>query len=144
LLALDIFTLLLARGVVTGEVKVAQGSTRSRHNLLELLLIVVSKAVLLLVVALVVGVVPVVVVVVVVVVIVLVTGIELLPLGAVGDEVSGVAAFEASSMWHPPLLVELVQGPKLSHQQGDLIVEDALLLFIRSCSQRKQGKLQSR
>jgi hypothetical protein len=70
--------------------------------------------VLLLVITLVAGVIP-------VGVAVLVRGVELLPLRAVGNELS--------------------QGVELSHQLGDLIVEDALVLFIRSCSQRGQGKL---
>jgi hypothetical protein len=66
------------------------------HDLLELLLLVI---------ALVAGVVPV-----VIVVVVLVGGVELLPLGAVGDEVGGVAALEGAPRSSPPLLVELVQG----------------------------------
>jgi hypothetical protein len=68
---------------VAGEVKVAEGGTRLGHYLLELLLLLVSKAVLLLTLTLVAGVVP-------VVVVVLVGGVELLPLGVVGDEVGGV------------------------------------------------------
>jgi hypothetical protein len=57
------------------------------HDLLKLLLI--SKVVLVLAVALVLGVIP-------DGVVVLVGGIELLPLGAAGDEVGGVAALEAA------------------------------------------------
>jgi hypothetical protein len=53
-LALDLLILLGAGGVITGEVKVAKGSTRSGHHLLELLLLVVHEAVLLLIIALVV------------------------------------------------------------------------------------------
>jgi hypothetical protein len=83
LLALDLLIIFMARGVITGEVKVAQGSTRSGHDLLELLL--VPKAVFL-VVAL---------AVVIPVVVVILVGLgELLPLGAVGDEVGGVTALE--------------------------------------------------
>jgi hypothetical protein len=37
-------------------------------------------------------------------------GVELLPLGAVSDEVGGVAALETALRRSPPLLVELVQG----------------------------------
>jgi hypothetical protein len=81
--------LLGAGGVVTVEVEVAEGCTRSGYHLLELLLLVVPEVVLLLALALVAGVV-------LVVVVVLVGGVELLPLGAVGDEVGGVAALEAA------------------------------------------------
>jgi hypothetical protein len=77
-LALGLLILLGARGVITGEVEVTEGSTRSGHHLLELLLLLVPEAVVLLALALVTGVVP-------VVVVVLVGGVELLPLGAVGD-----------------------------------------------------------
>jgi hypothetical protein len=87
-LALGPLILLGAGGVVAGEVEVAEGGTRSGHHLLELLLLLVPEAVLLAL-ALVAGVVP-------VVVVVLVGGVELLPLGAVGDEVGGVAALEAA------------------------------------------------
>jgi hypothetical protein len=79
LLALDPF--------IAGEVEVTQGSTRSRHDLLELLLVVVPEVVLLNVTL---------VVVVSVVVVILVGGVEVLPLGTVGDEVGGVAALEAA------------------------------------------------
>jgi hypothetical protein len=103
LLVLDLLILLWVGGVVTREVKVTQGSTRSGHDLLELLLLLIPEAALLLVVALVTGVVPV-----VVVVVVLVGRVELLPLRTVGDEVSGVAALEADPRWPPPLLMELV------------------------------------
>jgi hypothetical protein len=58
------------------------------HDLLEILLLLVLEAVLLLVVALV--------VVVLVVVVILIGGVELLPLEAVGDEVSGVATLKAA------------------------------------------------
>jgi hypothetical protein len=92
--------LLRARGVIAGEVKIAEGSTRSGHHLLEVLLILVPEVVLLLALALVAGVIPVVVVVLV--------GVELLPLGAVGDEVGGIAALKAAPRRPLPLLVESV------------------------------------
>jgi hypothetical protein len=59
------------------------------HHLLEFLLLLVPEVVLLLALALVVGVVP-------IAVVVLVGGVELLPLGAVGDEVGGVTALEVA------------------------------------------------
>jgi hypothetical protein len=75
---------------VAGEVEVAEGSTRTRHHLLELLLllIVIPKAILLLVVVLV--------VVVSLQVVVLIGGVEFFPLGTVGNEVGGVATLEAA------------------------------------------------
>jgi hypothetical protein len=79
-----------------------------------------------------------------VVVVVIVGGVELLPLGTVGNEVGGVTALEAAPRWPPLLLMELVQGSELSRQQGDLVIGHALVLLIRNCSQRRQGKLQSR
>jgi hypothetical protein len=124
-LALGPLILLRAGGFVTGEVEVAEGGTRSGHYLLELLLLVVPEAVLLLALSLVTGVIP-------VVVVVLVGGVKLLPLGAVDDEVGGVAALEAAPTRPPPLLAELVQSLELSRQQGDLVVGDALVLLIRS------------
>jgi hypothetical protein len=78
-------------GVVAGEVEVTEGGTRSGHHLLELLLAF----------ALVAGVI-------LVVVVVLVRGVKLLPLGAVGDEVGGVTALEATPRRPPPLLAESV------------------------------------
>jgi hypothetical protein len=128
-LALDLLILLWAGGVINGEVKVTEGSTRSRHHLLKLLLLLVSEAVLLLALTLVIGIVT-------VVVVVLTRGVKLLSLGAVGDEVSGVAALKSAPRWSPPLLVKLVQCTELSRQQGDPIVGDTLILFIRSCDQR--------
>jgi hypothetical protein len=113
-LALGPLILLGAGGVITGEVEVVEGSTHSGHHLLELLLLLVPEAVLLLVVALVAGVVP-------VVVVVLVGGVELVP-----------------------LLAGPVQCSKLSRQQGDLVIRDALVLLIRSCTQGRQSKLQSK
>jgi hypothetical protein len=135
-LALGPLILLGARGVIAGEVEVAEGGTHSGHHLLELLLLLVPEAVLLLALAFVARVVP-------VVVVVLVGGVELLPLGAVGDEV-GVTALEVAPRRSPPLLVEPVQSAELPPQQGDLVIGDALVLLIRSYTQRGQGKLQSR
>jgi hypothetical protein len=82
-----------------GEVKVAEGCTRSGHHLLKLLLLVIPEAVLLLALTLVAGVIS-------VVVVVLAGGVELLPLGSVGDEVGGVTALEATPRRPPPLLAE--------------------------------------
>jgi hypothetical protein len=76
-----------------------------------------------------------------VVVVVLVVGVGLLPLGTVGDEVGGVTTLKAAPRWSLPLLAEPVQAVELSCQQGDLIVSDALVLLIRSGSQRGQSKL---
>jgi hypothetical protein len=106
------------------------------HHLLELLLLV-PEAVLLLALALVVGVIP-------IVIVVLVGGVKLLPLGAVGDEVGGVTVLEAAPRRPPPLLAEPMQSSEHSRQQGDLIVGDALVLLIRSCTQGRQSKLQSK
>jgi hypothetical protein len=85
-IVLGLLILLWAGGVTTGEVEVAEGSTHSGHHLLKLLLIV-PKAVLLLAVG---GVIP------VIVVILVGGGVEFLLLGAVGDEVGGVAALKAA------------------------------------------------
>jgi hypothetical protein len=138
-LALGPLILLGAGGVIAGEVKVAEGCTRSGHHILELLLLLllVPEAVFLLALALVAGVI-------LVVAVALVGGVKLLPLGAVGDEVGGVAALEAAPRRPPPLLAETVQSSELPRQQGDLIVGDALILLIRSCTQERQNKLQSR
>jgi hypothetical protein len=86
-LALGPLILLGGGGVIAGEVEIAGGCTRSGHHLLKLLLLLVLKAVLLLVVALVV-VIP------LGVVILVGGGVELLTLGAVGDEVGGVATLK--------------------------------------------------
>jgi hypothetical protein len=125
-LALGPLILLGAGGVVAGEVEVTEGCTCSGHHLLELLLLILVLEVVLLVVALAV-------VVSLGVVILIGGGVELLPLGAVGDEVGGVATLEVAPR-RSPLLVEPVQSSELSHQQGDLIIEDALVLLIRSCT----------
>jgi hypothetical protein len=76
------------------------------HHLLELLLFV-PEAVLLLTLTLVTGVIP-------IVVVLLIGGVELLPLGAVDDEVGGVATLQAAPRGSPPLLVKYVQGTELS------------------------------
>jgi hypothetical protein len=120
------------KSLVTGEVKVAERCTRSGHHLLKLLL--VPEAVLLLVVVLAV-VVP------LGVVVLIGGGVEFLPLGTVDDEVGGVAALEAAPWRSPPLLAEPVQSSELSRQQGDLVIGDALVLLIRSCTQGRQSKL---
>jgi hypothetical protein len=129
-LAFGPLILLRAGGVIAGEVEVAEGGTLSGHHLLKLL---VPEAVLLLAIALVAGII-------LVVVFVLVGGVELLPLGAVDDEVGGVTALEAAHRRPHPLLAESVQRAKLPHQQGDLVVRDALVLLIRSCTQGRQSR----
>jgi hypothetical protein len=97
---------------------------------LELLLLcLVPEAVLLLLVALAI-------VVLLGVVILVGGGVELLPLGTVGDEVGGATALEEAPGRSPPLLAELVQSSELSRQQGDLVVGDALVLLIRGCRQQ--------
>jgi hypothetical protein len=109
-LVLGPLILLGAGGVVTVEVKVAEGCTRSGHHLMKLLLLLlVPEVVLLLALALVAGVI-------LVVVVVLVGGVELLPLGAVGDEVGGVATLKAAPRRPPPLLAEPVQRAELPRQ----------------------------
>jgi hypothetical protein len=102
--ALDLLILLRARGVITGELKVTEGSTCLGHHLLKLLLLV-REAVLLVVTL------P---VVVPLGVVVLVGGVKLFTLGAVSDKVGGVAALEAALRRSPPLLAKLVQVMKLS------------------------------
>jgi hypothetical protein len=135
---LGLVILLGAGGVVTGEVVVTEGCTRSGHHLLELLLLLlVPKEVLLLVITLAI-VIP------LGAVVLVGGGVELLPLGAVGDEVGGVATLEVAPRRSPPLLAESVQHTELPRQQGDLIVEDALILLNKSCTQGRQSKLQSR
>jgi hypothetical protein len=54
---------------------------------------------------------------------------------AVGDKVGGAATLEAALRRSPPLLMEFVQCAELPRQQDDLIVGDALILLIRSCTQ---------
>jgi hypothetical protein len=91
-LALGPLILLGAGGVVAGEVEVTGGGTRSGHHLLKLLLLLVVALT----------------VVVLLGVVILVGGVELFPLGAVGDEVSGVATLEAAPRRPPPLLAKPV------------------------------------
>jgi hypothetical protein len=76
------------------------------YHLLKLLLLLIAGAVLL--------VVTLSVVVPLGVVILVGGGVELHPLGAVGDEVSGVVTLKAAPRRPPPLLAELVQGTELS------------------------------
>jgi hypothetical protein len=99
--ALDLLILLWAEGVIAGKVKVIEGSTLSRHHLLELL--IVPEAVLFFIVAL-------------AVVVLVRGGVELLPLGAVSDEVGGVAALQAAPRWSPLFLVKLMQRSELHRQ----------------------------
>jgi hypothetical protein len=134
-LVLGPLILLRARGVLAGEVEVTEGSTRSGHHHLELLLLLVTEVVLPLVVTLA--------VVVLLVVILDGGGVELLPLGAVGDEVGGVATLKAAPRRSPPQLVEPVQSAELPRQQGDLFDGDALRLLMRSCTQGRQNKLRN-
>jgi hypothetical protein len=82
---------------------------------LELLLLLVPEAVFLLVIALAI-------VILLDVVLLVRGGVKLLPLGAVGDEVGGLITLKAAPRRFAPLLAKLVQGTKLSRQQGDLIV----------------------
>jgi hypothetical protein len=72
----------------SSKLEIAQGSTRSGHDFLKLLLLLVPKVVLLLVVVLT--------VVVLVSVVVLIGRVEFLPFGAVGDEVDGVATLKTT------------------------------------------------
>jgi hypothetical protein len=129
--------LLRAGGVIVEEVEVVESGTCLGHHLLKLLLLLVPEEVLLLVVTLVV-VIP------LGVVILVEGGVELLSLGTVGNEVGGVTALEAVRRRSPPLFAEPVQSLELSRQESDLVVEDALVLLIRSCTQGRQSKLQSR
>jgi hypothetical protein len=129
-LALGPLILFRAGGVVTGEVEVTESCTHSGHHLLKLLLLLVSEPILLLVVALAV-------VVLLGVVVLVGGGVELLPLG-------WCCALEAAPRRFPPLLAKYVQSLELSHQQGDFIIGDALILLIRSCTQGRQNKLQSK
>jgi hypothetical protein len=134
LLALDLLILLWAGGVITWEVEVAQDSTRSGHDLLELLILLLISEVILLVVTLVAGVV-------LIVVVVLVGGVELLPLGPVNDEVSGVAALKVAHRWSPPLLVELVQCSELPHGATS---SSGVLLYCSSEPATKEDKVNSK
>jgi hypothetical protein len=78
--------------------------------------------------------------VVLVVVVVLVGVVILLSLGAVDDEVGGVAALKAAlgvSGVSSPLILKIMQCPKFSCKQGNLVIENALILLIGSCSKRR-------
>ena len=69
----------------------------------------------------------------------------LLLLGAIGDEVSGVAALEAApGVASSPLLPELVHPSEFLGEHRDLIIGDVIELFIGSCRDRRQSKLQRR
>jgi hypothetical protein len=101
-LALDLLIFLWVGGVITGEVEVVEGSIRSGHHLLELLFLFLIPEVVLLVIVLD-AIVP-------LSVVILVGGVKFLSLGAVSDEVSGVATLKSAPRWSPPLLTELVQA----------------------------------
>jgi hypothetical protein len=86
-------------------------------------------------------------VVVLVVVDILVGVVTLLPLGAVGDEVGGVTELKTTLgvlRFSSPILSKLVHRPKFPCKQGNLVVENALVLLIGSCSKRRESKLQRR
>jgi hypothetical protein len=104
------------------------------HDLLDVLHLLISTATLLLVFVL-------------VAIAVLVDVVIFLPLRVADDEVGGVATLEeapevleASS----PLLPKLVHHLKFPCKQGNLIVGNAVILLIGSCSKRRQSKLQKR
>jgi hypothetical protein len=69
-------------------------------------------------------------------------GVELLPLRAVGDEVGGVTTLKAVPRRSRPLHAELVQGAKLSHQQGDLVIW--MLSYYSSKAATKEDKTNSK
>jgi hypothetical protein len=97
--------------------------TCSGHDLLDVLLLVVPEAIILLIVGV----------------------IILLTLGAVDDEVVDVAGLEAALRVlrvSSPLLPKLVHRPKFSSKQDNLVIRNALILFIRICNKRRQNKLQ--
>jgi hypothetical protein len=86
-------------------------------------------------------------VVVLVVVVILVGVVVLLPLGAVNDEVGSVTALKVAPGVlgvSSSLFLKLVHRPKFSCKQGNLIIRNALVLLIGSCSKRRQIKLQRR
>jgi hypothetical protein len=91
--------------------------------------------VLLLALALVAGVVP-------VVVVVLVGGDELFPLGAVSDEVGGVATLEAARRRSPALLAESVQRAELPRQQ--VISSLGMLSYCSSEATQREDKANSK
>jgi hypothetical protein len=133
-LALGLLILFWARVIFTREVEVAQGSTRLGHDLLKLLHLLVSETVLLAV-ALVTVVVP-------IGVVVLVRGVELLPLGAVDDEVGGVPALKATPRWPPPLLVKLVQGAEFLASKA--ILSSEMLSYCSSEATAKKDMANSK
>jgi hypothetical protein len=97
--------------------------TCSGHDLLDVLLLVVPKAIILLIVRVVI----------------------LLTLGAVDDDVVGVVGLEAALRVlgvSSPLLPKLVHRPKFSCKQNNLVIKNALILFIRICNKRRKNKLQ--
>jgi hypothetical protein len=80
-------------------------------------------------------------------VVILVGVVVLLPLGPVGDEVGGVTALEAAPRVlgvSSPLVSKLVHWPKFLYKQDNLIIRNTLILLIKSCSHRRQSKLQRR
>jgi hypothetical protein len=131
-LSLGLVILLRDRGVITEEVNVAEGSTCMGHHLLELL---VPEAVLLLAIAFVARVIS-------VVVVVLVGGVKLLPLGAVGDEVGGVAALEAAPRCSPPLLWNLCKVRNFLASRA--ISSSGMLSYCSSEATTKEGKTNSK
>jgi hypothetical protein len=140
LLVVDLLILLWTWWVFTWEVKVSQGCTCSGYDLLDvlLLLLLISEAILLLIAVL---------VVILIVVVVLIGAVMLLPLGAVSNAVGGVAALKATSGVSgvsSPLLPKLVHRLKFPYKQDNLIIGNALVLLIKSCSKRRQSKLQRR
>jgi hypothetical protein len=125
--------LLWAGGVVTGEVEVAEGGTRSGYHLLELLLI--PEAVLLTL-ALVAGVIS------VVVVVLVGGGVELLPLRAVSDEVGDVAPLEATPRRSPPLLGNLCKARNFLTSRA--ISSSGMLSYCSSEAADKEYKVNSK
>jgi hypothetical protein len=108
------------------------------HDLLDVPLLLVSEGILLLVVVL---------VIILVVVVILVRVVVLLPLGAVGDEVGGVATLEAApgvSGISSHLLLKLVKRPKIPCKQANLVIRNALILLIGSYRKRRQSKIRIR
>jgi hypothetical protein len=63
--------------------------------------------------------------------------VVLLSHGTVDDEVGGVAALEAALRVSSPLLLKLMHRPKFHCMQANLVVRNALLLLIGSCSKRR-------
>jgi hypothetical protein len=63
--------------------------------------------------------------------------VVLLPLGEVSNEVGGVTTLEAAPGVSSPLLLKLVHCLKFPCNQDNLIVRNALILLIGSCSKRR-------